>query len=142
MLGGQDLRTSVCGADVVDLGILKAHTEYAKPYDAKHPVMIRFWQVMEDLSNRERQRVIRYAWGRSKLPHGEKSWKESSGRAVTFKLYPFYVHPPTMRGDESLVEAHTCFFQLKIPSYTSKEAMRERLMYSVVAGLASGYQIA
>ena len=142
ILGGADLRTAVCGAEVIDIGILKAHAEYGRPFDAKHPTVCQFWTVMEELTNAERQRVIRYAWGRSKLPHGANAWRDASGRAVTFKLYPFYRHPPVMRGDESLIESHTCFFQLKLPQYSSVDVLRERLRRSVTEGLASGFHIA
>ncbi|KAA0148415.1 hypothetical protein FNF29_06633 [Cafeteria roenbergensis] len=142
ILGGADLRTAVCGAEVIDIGILKAHSEYGRPFDARHPTVCQFWTVMEELTNAERQRVIRYAWGRSKLPHGAEAWRDASGRPVTFKLYPFYRHPPIMRGDESLVEAHTCFFQLKVPQYSSVDVLRERLRRSVTEGLASGFHIA
>ncbi|KAA0167397.1 hypothetical protein FNF31_00838 [Cafeteria roenbergensis] len=140
MLGGRDLRTFVCGSDVVDVAVLKAHTVYQPPYDASHKTVKFFWEVMDELSNRERQQVIRYAWGRSRLPTGEDAWRTSHGSSLAFRFLPFAGRSGSP--DDSLIEAHTCFFQLNCPAYTSKEIMRKKLLLSVTEGLASGYLIA
>jgi len=138
VLGGQDLSTFVCGTNVVDLHVLKAHTRYGSPFTAEHKTMAYFWEVMEGLSNRERQQVIRYAWGRSRLPHGEDAWATSSGGAIRFAIT--HVGHGAAGPDRLLVKAHTCFFQLDVPEYTSADVMRSQLLFSVAEGLAGGYQ--
>jgi other hect domain ubiquitin protein ligase E3 len=135
----RDLRVLVCGPDQIDGEVLKRFTRYGRPFSEAHPVVQRFWQVFDRMSHRERQLLIRYAWGRSKLPPNDASWRTSDGQVSFFLLYPFYRETAgpglVERGDESLVESHTCFFQLKLPFYTSAEVLRRQLMTSITQGM-------
>jgi hypothetical protein len=136
----QDLMTLVCGPADIDQAMLMKHTRYGPPFSESHEVMQRFWRVFEGMTARERSQLVRYAWGRSKLPRGEAGWITREGKVVHFLLYPFYYNPNTnsMRGDESLVESHSCFFQLKLPHYRTEETMRRRLLESIEHGLSAG----
>lgn len=136
----QDLTTLVGGPPDIDQAMLMKHTRYSAPFDENHEVVKRFWRVFEGMSARERSQLVRYAWGRSKLPRGEAGWITRENKVVHFLLYPFYAdaNNNVMRGDESLVESHSCFFQLKIPMYRSDETMRRRLLESIEHGLSAG----
>ena len=137
----------MCGTSTIDVELLKRHTKYHRgfPEDCRTATML--WEIIGEMSNRERQRLVRFAWGRSKLPRGKAGWIDGDGKEVFFNLSPFLIDRQgdghlEMRGDESLVEAHTCFFWLKMPRYSCKPVMRERLQTSVANGLVAGMQIA
>ncbi len=128
----RDLRVLVCGPDQIDIEVLKRHTQYGRPFALGHPVVTAFWTVMERMSHRERQMVIRFAWGRNKLPPTEDAWA-----GTVFRFDPFYLAGPrglVERKDESLFEAHTCFFQLKVPFFSSAEVLRRKLILCINEG--------
>ena len=86
----------------------------------EHEVVQRFWRVMGGLSNKDRSLFIRFAWGRSRLPN--LTWPR-----------PFKLNYSSA-GDEMLPIAHTCFFQLDLPQYSSDTIMRERLLVAIHFG--------
>ena len=67
---------------------------------------------------------IRFAWGRARLPR-EEDWDKP------FKL--------TRRngGDKSLPVAHTCFFQVEMPEYSSQEKAKKALDIAVNFGIGT-----
>ena len=86
----------------------------------KHPSVDYFWEVLAELSRDERALFMRFAWGRSRAPsgcNGVKCIVESVGG--------------NSNPDARLPVAHTCFFQIDLPRYTSKEALRSKLLYAI-----------
>ena len=61
---------------------------------------------------------MRFVWGRSKLP--------STGDYRNFKLSKLYG-----KIDESLPISHTCFFHLELPEYTTKENLKNKILYAI-----------
>ena len=100
---------------------LRLHTVYVG-WTSEHEVVQRFWRVLEALSNKDRSLFLRFAWGRSRLPKRESAWPRE------FKLNYKDV------GDDMLPVAHTCFFQLDLPQYSTDEIMRERLLVAIHFG--------
>ena len=66
----------------------------------------------------------RFVWGRSRLPLTAEGFKDQR-----FRLQQF---PRTGRpADQYLPVAHTCFFSLELPRYSSLQVTRERLQYAI-----------
>ena len=42
---------------------------------------------------------------------------------------------PQAHGEESLPVAHTCFFEVELPPYSSEEKMRQKLLTTINFGL-------
>ena len=114
------LERAVCGEPEISIEDLKKHTIYAN-WTEQHPVVKRFWKVMEGLDNKDRSQFLRFTWGRSRLPHKD-SWPRP------FKLCA------RNYGDDMLPLAHTCFFELELPQYSSEKIMRERLLTAIHYG--------
>ncbi|KFH16655.1 HECT-domain (ubiquitin-transferase) domain-containing protein [Toxoplasma gondii MAS] len=70
-----EMERMVCGSAEIDLDLLKAHTRYTGflPTD---PVIIWFWEVLFSFSTRERQKFLRFVWGRSRLPPARAAWEQ------------------------------------------------------------------
>ena len=100
---------------------MKIHTIY-EGWSENHPVVQRFWRVIRDFSNKDRSQFLRFAWGRSRLP-------KSNPWPRPFKL------KYSEAGDEMLPIAHTCFFQLELPQYSSDAIMRKRLLVAIHFGV-------
>jgi hypothetical protein len=118
LLTWRDLEAKVCGAPMIDVDVFKRMTDHNLPRKEKHPVAVRFWQVVQDMSNSDRAALLAFASGRRRLP------SLNSGGHFRIEL----LHG---RGDEALPEAHTCFFTIDLPQYSSTKVMREKLLYAI-----------
>ncbi|CAE8590777.1 unnamed protein product, partial [Polarella glacialis] len=77
------------------------------------------WQALESFSQKERRSFLRFVWGRGSLPAAEK-WE----RQFTVQLL-------SDADDSRLPCSHTCFFTLDLPSFSSAEVCREKLLYCI-----------
>ena len=116
------LELLVTGRTEVDLELLKQQTEYQSPYTADHPVVRMFWEMMEGFTHLERSAFIKFVWSRDRLPlRGE----DFTSR---FKITALSVRGPA---NGSFPKAHTCFFTVDLPQYTTLEAMTEKVRYAI-----------
>ena len=128
---GRDLEFFSCGESEFDIELLKEHTVYQGPGGWKDSKSVKFfWKCLESMSNEERSQVLRFIWGRKKLPRRDV-WRKLRSRDSTFKL--------NYRGggDEQLPVAHTCFFQLDWPRYTNLDRAKQALRVAVNYGMGA-----
>lgn len=79
---------------------------YNDGYHRDHPVIKRFWQIVEeDLDDSQRTALIRFAWGRSRVPQ-KANWDQNFQISSTGNALP---------------RAHTCFFRIDLPAYVVSE---------------------
>ena len=111
-----------------------------------------FWKVLESLSEEEKVQFLRFVWSRSTLPPASEwtmpfqvSIVSNYPPRTTFHLLHnvhFTKHAPNVKqlhplvkiggdADQLLPEAHTCFFTLCLPAYTSEDVLREKLIYAI-----------
>ncbi|CAH1268469.1 HERC2 [Branchiostoma lanceolatum] len=119
---GYELETMVCGSPDIPLYNLKSVATY-KGIDANAPLVRWFWEVMEEFSNQERSLFLRFVWGRTRLP---RTIADFRGRDFVLQVLDKY-NPP----DHFLPESYTCFFLLKMPRYSCKPVLREKLKYAI-----------
>lgn len=120
LLTWRELELSICGDPVVDVDELKRHTTY-HGWTESDPGVRRFWKVFDGLTNEERSKFVRFVWGRARLPKPSQ-WSRP------FKL------TKKNGGDDQLPLAHTCFFQVEMPAYSSEEVMRRRIIAAISYG--------
>ncbi len=128
LLTWREMELLVCGDPVVDVQLLKKHTQYDS-YEESSEGVARFWRCFETLSNEERGKFIRFSWGRSRLPEpGQFSRK--------FRL--------SKRGgnDGSLPVAHACFWQVEWPEYSTDEIALQRMRIAINYGMSGEFLIA
>jgi hypothetical protein len=120
VLTWQELEVAVAGKPEIDPRVLQANTDY-EGYRRDDPTILMFWRVFETFTNEERALWVKFVWGRSRLPQG-KRWRKK------MKL--------TRRpgAPDSLPLAHTCFFSVELPEYSSEEVMRARLLAALHYG--------
>lgn len=83
------------------------------------PLVMWLWSVLESFTNEERILFMRFVSGRSRLP------TNASDISQRFQIVK------VDREANSLPTAQTCFFQLRLPSYSSPETLAERLRYAI-----------
>ena len=91
--------------------------------EAGSPLISWFWAVMEEFSTAERSLFLRFVWGRTRLP---RSIADFRGRDFVLQILDKYSPP-----DDFLPESYTCFFLLKMPRYSCKAVLREKLKYAI-----------
>lgn len=117
----QEVELVVCGSPTFDLDDWKTHTHYSG-YSSNDEIILRFWRVVEGMTDLERGNLVRFVWGRSRLPSVGQQWTTN-----------FHI---SKRGNiESLPQAHTCFNSLELPPYPSEAIMKEKLLVAVTYGV-------
>lgn len=85
---GHQLETLVCGQQEIDVSLLESITEYSGCSSSDAHVRL-FWRAMEEFNNEERAAMLRFTWGRSRLP------LTAAGFIQRFKIQSFSRSPPT-----------------------------------------------
>ncbi|CAH1402584.1 unnamed protein product [Nezara viridula] len=122
LFSGYELETMVCGSPDIPLNLLKSVATY-KGVDESSSLVQWFWEVMEEFSNQERSLFLRFVWGRTRLP---RTIADFRGRDFVLQILDKYSPP-----DHFLPESYTCFFLLKMPRYSCKVVLREKLKYAI-----------
>ena len=122
---GAELEFMVCGTPEIDVALLQKCTEYSS-CSASDPHIVWFWQVLESFSHEDRAAFLRFVWGRSRLPATADDFPQ------WFKLQSFNnKQQPGTSIDGYLPVAHTCFFAVDLPPYTSEQVLRDKLLYAI-----------
>ncbi|XP_018024010.1 probable E3 ubiquitin-protein ligase HERC1 isoform X2 [Hyalella azteca] len=112
------LEQLVCGRPDIDVSALKKVVRYREVSESD--VLVSWlWCILESFSAEERVLFVRFVSGRSRLP---ANLSDLSHRFQVMRVD---------RPADSLPTAQTCFFQLRLPPYSSKDIMRERLLYAI-----------
>ncbi|XP_057982343.1 E3 ubiquitin-protein ligase UPL1-like isoform X2 [Malania oleifera] len=120
----KELELLISGLPEIDLDDLKANTEYTG-YTVASGVVQWFWEVVKAFNKEDMARLLQFVTGTSKVPlDGFKALQGISG-PQRFQIHKAYGAP------ERLPSAHTCFNQLDLPEYSSKEQLRERLLLAI-----------
>ncbi|GLT57481.1 hypothetical protein SLA2020_304490 [Shorea laevis] len=120
----KELELLISGLPEIDLDDLKANTEYTG-YSVASPIVQWFWEVVKAFSKEDMARFLQFVTGTSKVPlEGFKALQGISG-PQRFQIHKAYGAP------ERLPSAHTCFNQLDLPEYSSKELLEERLLLAI-----------
>ncbi|KAE9024104.1 hypothetical protein PF002_g4103 [Phytophthora fragariae] len=119
-----ELELMVCGSPEVDVDLLEKCTEYSScsPTDDH---IIWFWRALRDFSHEERSAFLRFVWGRSRLPASADEFPQR------FKLQSFNQQRAGRSVDAYMPVAHTCFFSIEVPAYSSEAVLREKLLYAI-----------
>ena len=123
-----ELELQVCGTPGFDVSVLQRHTKYKNGLSDKHMLVQWLWSILNGFEPNERQRFLRFVWGRTRLPLAEEGWTNSF---VVSKRHSSSGEGGGGEEDAVLPEAHTCFNQLDLPAYGSKKVMRERLLFAI-----------
>jgi hypothetical protein len=116
------------GVPSIDTEDWKKHTDF-KFYTNNYPTELElsnihwFWEVIEDMKNEDRVRLLQFATGTSRVPaQGFKGLISSDGRVRRFNIAFAGVNQTSL-----FPKAHTCFNRLDLPIYNSKEVLAEYL---------------
>lgn len=107
----------VTGISVLDL---QNHCRYAAGYSGGHKVIRWFWEVVEEMSPADRALVVKFVTSCERPP--------SLGFS---SLNPPFTIQRLEDNDDRLPSASTCFNTLKLPSYSSKRILKDKLTFAI-----------
>ncbi|CAK7324495.1 unnamed protein product [Dovyalis caffra] len=120
----KELELLISGLPEIDLDDLNANTEYTG-YTSASSVVQWFWEVVKGFNKEDMARLLQFVTGTSKVPlEGFKALQGISG-PQKFQIHKAYGAP------ERLPSAHTCFNQLDLPEYATREQLQERLLLAI-----------
>ncbi|XP_051186843.1 E3 ubiquitin-protein ligase UPL1 isoform X2 [Lolium perenne] len=114
----------ISGLPDIDLDDLKANTEYSG-YSIASPVIQWFWEIVQGFSKEDKARFLQFVTGTSKVPLEGFSALQGISGPQRFQIHKAY------GSTNHLPSAHTCFNQLDLPEYTSKDQLQERLLLAI-----------
>ncbi|KAL1344749.1 hypothetical protein HN51_018594 [Arachis hypogaea] len=120
----KELELLISGLPDIDLDDLRANTEYSG-YSAGSPVIQWFWEVVQGFSKEDKARLLQFVTGTSKVPLEGFSALQGISGSQKFQIHKAYGSP------DHLPSAHTCFNQLDLPEYPSKQHLVERLLLAI-----------
>jgi len=89
---------------------------------------------MEELDRAEKGNLLQFVTGSSKVPAEGFSGLQGMNGPESFQVTRIVTNDP-MR----LPQGHTCFNQLDLPEYPSKEVLRERLTLAITETAGFGF---
>lgn len=114
----------ISGSDApVDIDDMYANTEYGPGYDQEHPTIQLFWDVVfNDLTPQQHVLLLKFISSISRPP------------LLGFKdLHPkICIHK--VSDTSRLPTSSTCYSLLKLPAYTSRKQMKEKLIQAIEQG--------
>ncbi|XP_040894200.1 NEDD4-like E3 ubiquitin-protein ligase WWP2 isoform X2 [Toxotes jaculatrix] len=119
----KELELMLCGMQEIDLADWQKNTIY-RHYTKNSKQIHWFWQVVKEMDNEKRIRLLQFVTGTCRLPVGGFSELIGSNGPQKFCIDKV--------GKETwLPRSHTCFNRLDLPPYRSQEQLREKLLFAI-----------
>jgi len=122
---GEEFANIVCGSHKIDIERLKANTEYDDDVSATDQHIIYFWEVLHSFTEVEKSAFLRFVWARPTLPPPGVEFPQK------MKIQSAICDDANLHPDQYLPKAHTCFFSLNLPNYSTKELVASKLRYAI-----------
>ena len=125
MFTWQELENLICGVADVDVELLQANTKYVGGVLPSDPHIHFLWDVLiNEFTPEDRTQFLRFVWGRERM----------AGVADEKNVFQIGPHVKSLNSedpDDWLPVAHTCFFSLDLPKYSSREIMKRKIMFAM-----------
>lgn len=120
-----ELQVLISGANVgISIDDLRRNTRYAGGYTMVDRHIAKFWAILEEMSAEDRCLLVKFVTSCERPP--------SLGFSALQP--PFTIQRVDCNDDQRLPTASTCFNALKLPTYSSQDIMKERLLTSIRSG--------
>jgi hypothetical protein len=127
LLRWQQLEEMVCGQLEVSWEALRSCLRCGSGYNTMRDVPVQLLcETLSSFTSQQRSMFLRFVSGRSRLPRAQSS----PGSVQCIHIIKSDI-PAQHSPNSYLPKAHTCFFQLELPAYSSAEVCRQRLLYAI-----------
>lgn len=123
----EELISLICGNDEKwDVNLLKENT-IVEGYPSDSKQLLSFFEILVEMSPEEKRQFIEFSTGCTRLPIG-------GIKNLNPKLTIIKVQNREDKGDITLPSVNTCFHKFKLPEYSSKKVMLERIKSALKYG--------
>ena len=129
MFNQSELQTLIGGdSSEIDVADLRRNTLYGGVYQIgtdgeEHPTVKLFWKVLEELSDEDRRKLLKYVTSTPRAP------------LLGFnQLNPSFSIRDSGSDETRLPSTSTCVNLLKLPIYSNKQILKDKLVYAINAG--------
>ncbi|KAL6629350.1 hypothetical protein ACP70R_029115 [Stipagrostis hirtigluma subsp. patula] len=138
----QELDYLICGRqEIWEPESLVDNIKFDHGYTAKSPAIVNLLEIMAEFTPDQQHAFCQFVTGAPRLPPGGLA-------ALSPKLTIVRKHPSSavntsdstgakLSADDDLPSVMTCANYLKLPPYSTKEIMREKLLYAILEGRGS-----
>ncbi|XP_017976957.1 PREDICTED: E3 ubiquitin-protein ligase UPL4 isoform X2 [Theobroma cacao] len=127
---GEELERLLCGErDFWAFNELLEHIKFDHGYTASSPPIINLLEIIQEFEYAQRRAFLQFVTGAPRLPPGGLA-------SLNPKLTIVRKHSSNS-ADTELPSVMTCANYLKLPPYSSKERMKEKLLYAITEGQGS-----
>ncbi|XP_067905307.1 NEDD4-like E3 ubiquitin-protein ligase WWP2 isoform X3 [Heterodontus francisci] len=119
----KELELMLCGMQEIDLTDWQKNTIYRHYTKNSKPIQW-FWQVVKEMDNEKRIRLLQFVTGTCRLPVGGFTELIGSNGPQKFCI-------DKVGKDTWLPRSHTCFNRLDLPPYKSYDQLKEKLLYAI-----------
>ncbi|KAL4159671.1 hypothetical protein PRNP1_000244 [Phytophthora ramorum] len=122
----------LCGSDEIDVDDWERNTKYSE--DLHHHRSLKwFWELVREMPNEYRRRLLQFSTGSSRVPLGGFSALTSyDGR-----LCPFTLKAVSLIGD-GFIHSHACFNRLDLPLHVVRDELTA-VLYAVLETEVYGF---
>ncbi|CAN0125362.1 unnamed protein product [Scytosiphon promiscuus] len=115
-----ELELLICGNPKLDFSALEENSEYQDGYSRDTDVVKNFWEVVHEFGEDSKRKLLKFATGSDRAPI-----QGLGSSALSLVI--------SKNGGDSdrLPTAHTCFNHLLLPSYSTKDKLRDRLNLAI-----------
>lgn len=127
----EELARLVCGSEeknCFEFQMLRSVTRYVGGFSDKSRVVVWFWEIVEGWDFRLQRRLLQFATGSDRVPPGGMS-------TLTFKISRL-----GSKDSNKLPLAHTCFNEVCLWEYSSKEKLEQKLWWAVTQSEGYGFK--
>lgn len=122
----KELEIMISGRPTIDIEDLRRNTELIN-YMKNDQIITWLFEVLESFNMELRTAFLQFVTGSSRVPvEGFKDLRGVNG------VQKFNIHKEFQ--EDRLPRAHTCFNQLDLPNYKTKELLIEKLMLAITEG--------
>ncbi|KAK1562419.1 hypothetical protein Q3G72_011634 [Acer saccharum] len=126
----EELERLLCGErDIWTFNDLLDHIKFDHGYTASSPPIVSLLEIIQEFDNEQRRAFLQFVTGAPRLPPGGLA-------SLNPKLTIVRKHCSNCV-DADLPSVMTCANYLKLPPYSSKERMKEKLLYAITEGQGS-----
>ncbi|ORX44590.1 HECT-domain-containing protein [Hesseltinella vesiculosa] len=143
MFTPSELQWIISGEDLdFDVPDLRRHTQYQNGYFEQHPIIKMLWQIVQEFTSHDKRAFLKFITGCPKPPLGGAqffqppftirmvSLDHQSVEGVQMMKAMFRLGSSQEKMGR-LPSSSTCFNLLKLPAYTKKSVLREKLRYAI-----------
>lgn len=120
------LELLISGLPEIDINDLYRNTEYYG-YTKTDTIILWFWKTLRSFGKDDKALFVQFFSGTSKVPLGGFAMLRGMSDIQKFNIHQ-------APGEDRLPTAHTCFNQLDLPSYSSEEVLKEKLLLAIREG--------